>query len=312
MTFFLRTLCAVVFFLCGMATQASATPESLRGIWARPDCGHADVVYVIANGHILYMDADTRWVNAIESVRGEDFQGDMLYHLQASPWSGVIRLENDGVFRVSETPVHPEQPIHMLWGRSLNYLAPEFTRCAKLFDTSLPLSTAEANIPFLLDRINAQDACGGIDAKAFPQATPCHRALFDALDSDQDGTLGRDELMRLYDMVTFTHEGQLRVRCGLDAQAGTPLPVSMIGEGRAAEFADALQSHIGEGRRVDLESLRAMLSASETLRAPLPDTLRSFITAARAMEGNLPFAALHGARRACGFNDPHGAGQTKP
>lgn len=316
MTFFLRVLFAVVLLLCGAGAgttaQASATPDHLRGIWARPDCGHADSIYVISAGYVLHMDAAARWVNAIETVRGEEFQGDMLYHLQASPWSGLMRLENDGVFRVAEPPVHPEQPLYMLWGTSLNYLAPEFTRCAKLFDTSLPLSSAEANIPFLLDRINAPGACGGVAPKDFHQAMPCHRALFDVLDADQDGALGRDELMRLYDMVAFAHEGQLKVRCGLDAQAGTALPVSMIGEAKSAAFADTLQAHIGEGRRIDIDTLRAMLSASETLGTPLPETLRSFITAARAMEGNLPFAALHGARRACGFDDPHGAEQTTP
>lgn len=175
--------------------------EALRGIWAKPDCAMADRMFVMSEYYILKGWPEVYYLGPVRNVRGEDFDGDTLYHLQSLNYSLVLNLSNDGLLKTREVPVHPKQHLYMTWGSQQRLMADEYTRCAKLFETSLRFGQEEVNTPFILDLIHK--GCVATTRENFAADISCQTALFSAVDSSKDGFLNREELARLYRQGVF-------------------------------------------------------------------------------------------------------------
>lgn len=183
------------------AIAATPVTEALRGIWAKPDCAMADKMFVMSEYYILKGWPEIYYLGPVRNVRGEDFDGDTLYHLQSLNYSLVLNLSNDGLLKTREVPVHPKQALYMTWGSQQRLMADEYTRCAKLFETSLSFGQEEVNTPFILDLVHK--GCTATTRESFASDQTCQAAIFAAVDSSKDGFLNRDELARLYRQGIF-------------------------------------------------------------------------------------------------------------
>lgn len=183
------------------AIAATPVTEALRGIWAKPDCAMADKMFVMSEYYILKGWPEIYYLGPVRNVRGEGFDGDTLYHLQSLNYSLVLNLSNDGLLKTREVPVHPKQALYMTWGSQQRLMADEYTRCSRLFETSLKLTQEEVNTPFILDSIHK--GCSQTTRESFGSDQPCQQSIFDIVDSSEDGFLNRDELARLYRQGVF-------------------------------------------------------------------------------------------------------------
>jgi hypothetical protein len=182
----------------------------LKGLWAMPDCIRAEKIYVLSSHHIMKIWPDLYYIGPVRALHEEDkVDGDRLAHVQSYDYSLLLRLTNDGLFKVTEAEIQPGQPLETKWGSQQETLSEEYTRCAKLFGSELPIGQEEVNTPYILDMIAL--SCRSVDKKNFNKELICQRKIFDVADYNQDGLLNENELARAYRQVVFMSSASTRL-----------------------------------------------------------------------------------------------------
>lgn len=276
-------LCGAPAMAGDTPAQGNRTPESLRGIWSSPDCTRADKMYVITEHAVMKAWPERYYIGRSKSFRSEAFESDRLIHLVAEGYSVIIKQTNDGLIHVIEGDVHPQQILSTSWGSQQDFLSVEYSRCEKLFDTSMTLGQEEVNIPFLIDRIIA--ACPATTAERFGGDVGCHAALFTLLDRNGDALLNADELAALYRYVTFAVSATVQ----LCDQFNVYTP-------RTRDDAATFARNVLNGKTgLSLDAVRAALALK-----PGPDSPWHVIAEnARNLQSLIPFAPASESSRAC-------------
>ncbi|MGZ9108306.1 MAG: hypothetical protein ACXW4B_05745 [Micavibrio sp.] len=199
-------LFAVLFFFPGFAsaTDRTATPDSLQGVWSSPDCTMADQVWIISKHFFIHTLPRDIAVGGIGDWRQEEDKEDRYFHLDAGGKNNtLINLTNDGLMRTIKAPA-AESPLSVQWSMEAGN-PEEYSHCAKLFDSRPALGQREVNSIFLLD--HAVENCNGLSPQDFGTATQCQKSLFDLVDSDTNGALSRDEMIQLHRQLEFLQAG---------------------------------------------------------------------------------------------------------
>lgn len=265
-------------------------PPALQGVWASPDCGDPQKVLVFSAFHILHQKPNLGMLHPVFLWRTEPGDGETYYYYMTGPYAGyTARMTNDGLMKHVSYLVHPRQPIHSVWGRAVDFMSDEFSRCAKVFSDAPAISQYDVNIPFLLDRV--QQGCAGVSPDGFHAATSCHETLFKVADSDGDHAIAVDDLLALHHYATVL-ERAMPQGCGT-ARAPTPAPQNP-GTGRT--FAHAAITYGDSDKDGVLDIREALALMNNPLAAP---ALAEPLTRLRAARSLLPFLPLTDAERSC-------------
>ena len=298
MIFLLAVLCAPAGALAQSnpayaAITKEPVTENLRGIWAYPDCTRADALYVIAAHYIFEATSNMYAINPIQNVRAEDYDGETLYHLQANKLSLVMKLTNDGLVRPFNAPVTPRQPIYLAWGSQQDSITDEYTRCAKLFGTSLAIGQEEVNIPFIFDMIH--EDCGKTTRDSFPSDRACHTRLFQITDYNQDEFLNQDELARLYRRIVFLTTATIS-KCNQKAEYND------TSKKDSADFAAYVMSHAApdDPRGFTMTEIEDLLKRGDFISGPV----YQFVENARNLQSLMPWLPAPDSQRTCLSSTP--------
>jgi len=239
------------------------------------------------------------YIGPIRAVREEDKEdGHHLAHIQSKNYSMVLRLTNDGLFKAIDAPIAPTQPLHTKWGTQQENLAPEFTRCAKLFGTSLKLAQEEVNTPFILDLI--MQKCRGVTKADFAKAEQCHRQIFHVSDYNQDKMLDEGELARAYRQLAFMNSATMRL-CDQMQNYGT----KTHDDARtfAAQIFDATKDPESGKKKASLsyEDIVALITAREHHQG----FIYTAIEYARGLQGLMPFMPNPDQSQSCAPSYPN-------
>lgn len=250
-------------------------PLDLQGIWSWPDCTAGRRIVVLSPQYTLFMREGMRSLGALQSWRQEEDDGYMLYEYKTNnSGPALMKRSNDGLMKIIFVGVHPEAPLVTGWGAISDQTAPEFSRCAKLFDSNLGLGQEEINTAFLLDR--AASGCKATTPGTFDKDTACHQTLFDIADSDHNKKLNRNELAQLYRQIAFSFSSS--VFCG-----DSDYPADTRAE--SEDFANAV---LGTGTSIDFTQALSLLKDPQ-FQDNKNTTIKNFLTNAGSIQILLPF-----------------------